>query len=323
MFSIFLKSKNHPLHKYDEIKPYLGASVRIHCYHEANIDVSKVIQQCWQKVEQVQLHMNVYAKNLDGDLSRLNAAGFEGVRVNDDVFKIIKDSIEYSKITQGAFDITAYPLVELWKNAGQQGQLPDGDSLKSALDKVGYYHLILKESNLVTFKKKGMKIDLGSPASGFVCDAVAQIFDQYKIKHYLIDGGGEIYCQGLDQGQKPWIVGVQDPFHKDKILGVIELKNKGVSTSGNYEKFYTIGKERFSHIVDPLTGYPQKEAVSVTVIAATAQAANELSTAISVLGAQKGIRLANSIKNVQALVIEQKEGKAFLYKSKGFNLLTK
>ena len=308
--------------KYDETRPYLGACVRIHCYYEAKLDISKVIQQCWDKVAQVQLHMNVYAKTLDGDLSRLNAGGFEGVAVNNDVFRVIKESIKYSKLTDGAFDITAYPLVELWKNAGLQGKLPDEGSFKLAKDKVGYQHILLKEPNMVYFKKKGMKLDLGSPASGFVCDEIAKIFDKNKVKHFLIDGGGEIFCRGKDQGQKPWIIGVQDPFNKDKLHGVVKLENRGISTSGNYEKFYLIGQERFSHIINPFTAYPQKEAVSVTVIADTTQVANELSTAIAVLGAQKGIRLANSLKNVEALVIEKTEGKALLYKSKGFRFLS-
>jgi len=318
LISIFKKQE---LIKYDETKPYLGAYVRIHCYHNQKVDISKVIQQCWDKVSQVQLHMNVYAKTMDGDLSRLNAGGFEGVRVNKDVFRVIQESIEYSKLTDGAYDITAYPLVELWKNAGLKGKFPDEDSLKLARDKVGSQNLLLKEPDMVYFKKKGMKVDLGSPASGFVCDEIAKIFDHNKIKHYLIDGGGEIFCRGTDQGQKPWIIGVQDPFNKDKTYGVVKLKDKGISTSGNYEKFYMIGQEKFSHIIDPTTGFPQKDAVSVTVIAETAQVANELSTAISVLGAQKGVRLANSLKNVEALVFEKKGEKVFLYQSKGFRLI--
>lgn len=304
--------------KYDETKPYLGAYVRIHCFYGSKIDMARVIGQCWARVEWVQKHMNVYAKTLEGDLSRLNAGGFEGVRVHEDVYRVIKESITYSKLTGGAYDITAAPLVELWKNAGSSGRLPDEDSLQSAKNKVGWQHLRLQAPDKVYFKKKGMKVDLGSPASGFICDAVAKIFDQYKIRHYLIDGGGEIFCRGKDQPPKPWIIGVQDPFNKEKLLGCIKLNNKGVSTSGNYEKFYTINGQRFSHIIDPLTGYPQKDAVSVTVMAPTAQAANEISTAIAVLGAQKGIRLAHALKNVEALVIERKDGRMFQYQSRGF-----
>lgn len=319
VFIPFLKKQE--LVKYDETKPYLGAYVRIHCYYDAKFEISRVIQQCWDKVTQVQLHMNVYAKTLEGDLSRLNANGFEGVKVNKDVYAVLKESIQYSKLTDGAYDITVYPLVELWKNAGLQGKFPDDNSLKFAKDKVGFQDLLLQEPDLVYFKKKGMKLDLGSPASGFVCDAIAKILDQNRIRHFLVDGGGEIFCRGLDQGQKPWIIGVQDPFDKGKLYGVVKLKDRGISTSGNYEKFYTIGQKKFSHIIDPVTGFPQKDAVSVTVIAHTAQAANEISTAISVIGGQKGIRLVNSLKNVEALVIEKKEGKVIQYQTKGFSLI--
>ena len=307
--------------KYDETKPYLGAYVRIHCYYSSKIDIQTVLQECWAKVEEVQLHMNVYAKTLEGDLSRLNAYGIEGVKVNKDVFGIIKESIEYSYLTEGAYDITAYPLVELWKNAGLQGKYPDTEAFKEARDKVGYQNLYIREPDHVQFKKKGMKVDLGSPASGFVCDTVAKILDRYKIKHFLVDGGGEIFCRGLDQGKKPWVIGVQDPFDKEKLNGVVILNNRGISTSGNYEKFYTIGSEKFSHIIDPVTGLPQKDAVSVTVIAETTQAANELSTALSVLGGIKGIELVNSLKNVEALVIEKNKGEVKLHQSKGFQLI--
>lgn len=296
----------------------MGASVRIHCFYSEEINISGIMEQCWRKVENVQLQMNVHSKTSDGDLSRLNASGVEGVRVNDDVYKVIKESIKYSQVTCGAYDITVYPLIELWKNASQEGRLPDCKELETVKGKVGYENIRLQGPNIVFLKKSGMKLDLGSPASGFVCDAIAGILDANKVRHYLVDGGGEIFCRGLDQGQKPWIIGVQDPFNKDNLHSYIELKDRGVSTSGNYEKFYTIGSERFSHIIDPISGWPQKNAVSVTVIAKTTQVANELSTALSVLGGEKGMRLVRSLKNVEALVIENKDGKLVQYKTPGF-----
>ncbi|MBF0521977.1 MAG: FAD:protein FMN transferase [Candidatus Omnitrophica bacterium] len=293
--------------------------MRIHFFYDPKINVISVINQCWKKVEEVQLHMNAHSKNMEGDLSRLNADGFQGVRVTADVFKVIKESIEYSKLTNGAYDITALPLVELWKKSADQGKLPDKDLLEKTKDKVGYRNLCLKAPDFISFKKPGMKVDLGSPASGFVCDELAKILDKNRIKHFLVDGGGEIFCRGKDQGKKPWIIGVQDPFNKEKLYCTTVLSDRGISTSGNYEKFYTIGSEAFSHIIDPVSGYPQKGAVSVTVVANTTQAANELSTAISVLGGEKGLRLAHALKRVEVLVIESKNGEIVQYKTPGFH----
>lgn len=300
--------KDSGLKEYYEVRPYFGTVVSIHCFYGPEIDIAKVVRQCWLKADQIHLNMNVYADSPEGDLGRLNAGGFSGVRVHEDVYRVLKHSIEYSQLMRGAYDVTIFPLVELWKNAERQGRLPDQTALESARDKVGYSYLRLQEPDTVFFLKKGMKVDLGSPASGYFCDEMAKILDAHGIQHFLVDGGGELFARGENNGVKRWRIGIQDPFHKDKILSVIEIKDQGVSTSGNYEKFYMIGAQKFSHIINPATGYPEKNAVSVTVIADTAEAANELSTGLCVLGREKGLKLIRTLKNVQALIIEQKNG---------------
>ncbi|MBF0531955.1 MAG: FAD:protein FMN transferase [Candidatus Omnitrophica bacterium] len=310
--------KKSPLVSYDETRPYLGAYVRIHFYYESKRDIEAVLRRCWDKVEAVHRHMNVHATTLEGDLSRLNAGGLSGVRVNPDVYQIIKNSLAYSRKTQGAYDITVFPLIEQWKKAAAKGRMPDKNDLEAAKEKVGYQNLRLEAPDRVFFQKPGMKIDLGSPASGFVCDEIAKILSSNKIQHFLLDGGGEIFCRGKDQGIKPWVIGIQDPFNKDKLHSIVHLQDKGISTSGSYEKFYRIGTETFSHIIDPVSGYPQKFVVSASAMAPTTEAANQLSTAFSVLGARQAMRLASVLNDVEALVIENHEGIITQYQTAGF-----
>lgn len=306
-------SADQGLKEYYEARPYFGTMVSIHCYYDPALDMASIARKCWQKADDLQLNMNANGEAGKGDLARLNASGFEGVRVGQDVYQVIKQSLEYSRLTRGAYDVTVLPLVMLWKEAARQGHIPDKKALESAQEKVGYQFLRLQEPDVVFFMKKGMKVDLGSPASGYFCDVVADILTASGIQHFLVDGGGELFARGKNQGKTPWRIGIQDPFHKGKIISIVELKDQGVSTSGNYEKFYTIGTEKFSHIINPQTGAPQKNAVSVTVIASSAQAANELSTGLCVLGGEEGLKIIRTFKNVEALIVEEKDGKSAVY----------
>ncbi|MBF0486039.1 MAG: FAD:protein FMN transferase [Candidatus Omnitrophica bacterium] len=310
--------KSKGLKEYYEVRSFFGTSVWIHCFYDVGADIAQATRACWQKAERIQSYMNVYDEAREGNLSWLNRAGYQGVRVEEDIFKVLKHAMEYSRLTGGAYDVTIFPLVQLWKNAAQSGQLPEKDLLARVKDLVGYQHVLLQEPDLVFFMKKGMMVDLGSPASGYFCDEAALILNAHNIRHFMVDGGGEIFCHGKDKGESPWRVGVQDPFDKARILMDIELEDKGISTSGNYEKFSTIGTEKFAHIIDPKTGYPQKQAASVTVIAKTTQAANELSTALCVMGGRKGLGFVRSLKDVEALIIENDNDKIVEYRTGAF-----
>ncbi|MBF0571471.1 MAG: FAD:protein FMN transferase [Candidatus Omnitrophica bacterium] len=315
-----ISHQKHPqdLKEYYEVRPFFGTTVWIHCFYDAAIDMSKAAKACWQVADRIQTYMNVYAEPQEGSLSWLNSAGCQGVHVHKDIFKLLKHSIEYSRLTGGAYDVTIFPLVKLWKNAAKEGIVPQKELLESVRDQVGWQHITLFKPDLVFLMKKGMMVDLGSPASGYFCDEVARILDAHQIRHFMVDGGGEIFCRGKNKGISPWRVGVQDPFDKAKICIDLELQDKGISTSGSYEKFSTIGTETFSHIIDPKTGYPQKGAASATVIAQSTQSANELSTALCVMGGQKGLEFVSSLKNVEALIIENKNGKVLQYQTDGF-----
>ncbi|MBF0386938.1 MAG: FAD:protein FMN transferase [Candidatus Omnitrophica bacterium] len=306
------------LTEYYEIRPYFGTTVWIHCFYKPGIDIAGVSRACWQKAENIQQNINVHAGLKEGNLAWLNALGFEGVRVQADLYKILSRSMEYARLTNGAYDMTIFPLVKLWQEAAVNNRLPDPDTINIAKAKVGYQNLRFVAPDQVFFMKKGLMIDLGSPASGYFCDEVAAIMEEAGVEHFMVDGGGEIFARGLNKGEYAWKVGVQDPFHKEKVLQDIELNGRGVSTSGNYEKFALINGQKYAHIIDPRSGYPQTGAASVTVIADSTQAANEMSTALCVMGGARGIEFVRAQKNVEALIVENVEGRLAFYRTNAF-----
>ncbi|MEE8423306.1 MAG: FAD:protein FMN transferase [Thermodesulfobacteriota bacterium] len=309
-------TRNYDLQEYKQVRDFFGTYVSIHCFYERKIDISNVVHQCWERLKTIQASMN--AQSTVGDVARINDLGFYGVQVRDDVYNLLKDSIEFSRLTEGAFDVTVFPLVVLWKKAAEIGQMPPEDTLEDARNKVGYKYIRLETDNIVFLEKKGMKIDLGGIAKGYAVDQVAEILEQNGLRHFLIDAGGDIYSRGLYGGKKRWKVGVQDPTKRNSIINILKIRDAAVTTSGDYERFYIINGKRFSHIINPVTGYPQEIVISATTIAPTALEADVFSTALSVMGSQEGIDLIDSLRGVEAMIVENVAGKVLTYRSKGY-----
>lgn len=317
----FALSPKNKIIEYKETQALFGTYVTIHCFYDNKKDILGAIEESWKRLKEIQTSMN--ALSVGGYVARINKSGHTGIQVSDNLYRLLKRAIKLSNLTHGAFDITVFPLVELWKEAEQSQQLPDDAALTKAKNKVDYRHIKLKKDNVVFLKKIGMKIDLGAIAKGYAVDEVAKILTKNKIKNFLIDAGGDIYCSGKYKGQKKWEIGIQDPKNKTKIVDVLKIKNAAVTTSGNYERFYNLNGKKYSHIINPITGYPQSTVISSTVIAPTAEEADALSTALSVMGGKKGIKLINSLPHIEAMIVENKKGQLKEYRSKGYKALKK
>lgn len=308
------------LEEYKETRPYFGTYFTVRCLYDKNLtDIQATMAECWQMLDDVQLNMN--AASPMGYLTRINRSQPDaGSDVNDDLYRIIQDSVEFSRKAEGAFDITVRPLVELWKQAVKENVVPKKEDLEIALEKIGSDFIRLGPGNRVALMKPGMKLDLNAIAPAFAVDRAAEILTRNRIEHFMVDGSGEIYCKGNQPGERGWRVGVQDPTKKpdENVIDILSLKNYGVSTSGNYERFYTINGKRYSHIIDPRTGQPANGVISATVIAPTAEEANAFSTALCVLGSEKGIALIESIRGVEALVMEDRNGKAVISQTQNY-----
>jgi len=309
------------LEEYKETRYYFGTHVKIQClYDKKAYPIERVISKCWQKMDEIQVTMNSHSTV--GYVAQVNESGYTaGVQVSDDFYRIVGDAIEYTRKTRGTFDITVMPLLRLWKKAEEEGAPPVKKEIEIALENVGATKFIkLEGGNRVRLTKAGVQIDLGAIAPPFAVDAVAKILTDNKIQHFMLDGGGEIVCRGNQPGQNGWRIGVQDPVRKsgESIMDILRLEDCAVSTSGNYERFYTIQGRRYSHVIDPRTGQPAQNVISATVIAPTAEEANAFSTALCVLGGKNGIAWIHSIPDVQAMILETKNGKIVRYATRGY-----
>lgn len=238
------------------------------------------------------------------EVSRLNKAG--SIKASEELKVLIRESIEFSRDSNGAFDITCAPVVDIWKKAIRNKALPDEAEIKKALRLTGWDNISLDEnSGRVAFKKKGMKIDLGAIAKGFALDCAVRKLKAKGINSALINAGGQIYCLGTNAG-RPWKVGIQDARKKGDVIGSLYLDTKAVATSGDYEQFFEINGRRYCHIIDPRTGYPADSGLgSVTVVADNGITADVLATAIFVLGENKGLELAKRFKVSDVRMIKE------------------
>lgn len=260
------------------------------------------------------------------DVSKINtAAGKEYVKVHPEIVKMIKTSIQYSKLTGGAWDISVGPIINLWGIGTDKQRLPSDSEIKSKLTLVGYNNISINEAdNSVMLQKQGMSIDLGGIAKGFAADEILKIFNKYGIQKGLISlGGSSIYAIGTNSENNPWSIGIKHPRSEDSqnYLGIVKISNQALSTSGDNERYFIENGKRYHHIMNPATGYPADTGVmSDTIIIDSSvpdknMLADILTTTVFVLGPQKGIQFASSIPGVSCEVTATDNK---IYTTKGF-----
>ncbi len=254
----------------------------------------------------------------DSELSRLNRKGFPGpVEVSPELFNILLDSIEFSKMSKGSFDITIGPVVDLWRHAEKTGRKPTQQEIAVAKSKVGYKKLILKldgQTRTAQFAVNGMRLDLGAIAKGYAIDRAIYAARSTGASGAIVDVGGDVSCFGFTpRSERHWRVGLQDPDDESKTILVLKLAQMAVATSGDYRRFVEIEGQKYSHIIDPATSSSASKFTSVSIIAPTAIEADAIATCVSVMGLDAGMRLVESLKDVEALVILTDRSQDYIY----------
>jgi thiamine biosynthesis lipoprotein len=242
----------------------------------------------------------------DSELSRINQSASIGpIEASPMTTKLLAESVHFGSVTHGAFDITVSPLVRLWGFGGKPAPItvPSPDELVRRLSRVGYTHIQIS-SNTVYFNQPELTVNLGGIAKGFSVDLC---FDQLRARgaaHFMMDLGGNIRCSGTPNGKDPWRIGVRNPFQTDEIVGVLELTDgMAVATSGNYERFVMIDNVRYSHIINPTTGYPVQGMASVSVLATNATQTDALSTGLFVAGIKEAIGILKQVPGSEAMMV--------------------
>jgi len=289
--------------KYREAQALMGTTISVDVCKDKNNEqkIEAAYKEVWQKLEDIAWRMNVFDER--SDVVNLNRSAGEMIQIPSDTYEILERSVYFHHLTQGAFDITVYPLIQLWKESARQNKWPDAEELRQVKESVGSNYIEFFPSHKVRLNHPALKIDLGGIAAGFAIDEAAQIFRRQGIVNFYIDIGGDIYAGGHNCQNKPWRIGIANPQDRSKLMEIVELTDAAIATSGYYEKYTTIQNERLSHIMNPMTGFPQKEIISATIITPTAIEADALSTALCVLGAEEGITLVNSLGNGYASLI--------------------
>ncbi len=224
--------------------------------------------------------------------------------VSSETLEVVKRSIEFNQITDGAFDIAIGQSIDVWKKAIESKSLPSDKAVKSALAKSGIDKIRINEVKNEIVLLGGITLDLGGIAKGFVVDKAVELVNRKGVDSCMINAGGNIYCLGK-HNNRSWRVGILDPRNDERILKKINLEDIAVATSGDYQQFFEIDGSRYSHIIDPRTGHPvENKVISVTVLADSAATADALSTAIFVLGKEKGTKLLEEL-DVYGVVIEE------------------
>lgn len=250
------------------------------------------------------------ASQSTSDVDKVNKmAGIKPVQVDPDVFAMIQASQEYFVLTQGAFDITVGPLMDLWGFGKNEQHVPDAQELKQALALVGGNNLVLDKNNRTVFlTKPGMSLDLGAVAKGYALEKAAFVLQQSGITRALINAGGNVRVIGKKAKNTPWKVGIQDPRASSELIGVLDLDNEAATTSGDYNRTFTLDGKQYHHIISPLTGFPANSSISVTVVTPDAFKGDLLSTTLFLLNSAEALKLAEALSDTEAIIVtSQKE----------------
>lgn len=282
-----------------QLNPFVSKTVFV--FGTANtvtvgIEHRKVMEEVKDILLSFHKRMSIYEST--SEISSLNhMAGSSSLSISPEIYDLIRRSIAYSKLTNGAFDITALPLKKIWQTVEQ---IPTEAQIYRAKKLVNYRNIVFSD-NKIMLKYSGMGVDLGGIAKGFAVDKVVELLKSRGIASGVINFGGSVFVLGEERS-----VGIQTPFgKKGTYIGTIRVKNKAVVTSGAYENYRVINGTAYQHILDPHTGYPvNNELLAVTLIGAKAEELDALATGVCVMGIQKGYDLLKK-RQIDAIFIKK------------------
>ncbi|NLL18033.1 MAG: FAD:protein FMN transferase [Clostridia bacterium] len=246
------------------------------------------------------------------DISRVNEAAGQWMPVDRDTVTLLERAKDLAVQTQGCYDPTIGPLVELWQiapvenNQEKNWEPPTAEALDATLPLIDYEALAIDpEGGQVRLAKPGMKLDVGGIAKGYAVDRLAELLQNWGIAGSLIDFGGDYYALGSHPEGRPWKLGIRHPRNPEQIIAYLSVENQAVTTSGDYQRYRIYQGRRFSHLLNPKTGYPGEELTSVTVVAPKGITADALSTAVFVMGKERGLELVESWPGVETVIIDR------------------
>jgi thiamine biosynthesis lipoprotein len=289
-----------------------GTTIGIQVLHRDQRQAELAIEDAFNAAKKVDALMSIYSEK--SQVFQLNRDG-RLARPDPHLLTVLAACQRFSALTGGAFDITVQPLWLAFTRAVEAHGLPSHEQTLSAKSRVGWNNLVF-DSEQARFLQPGMAITLNGVAQGYAVDLALEAVRARGVEHGLLDTG-EFISSGRKTADRPWMIGVQDPRHDDKMTAVLRMDGRSAATSGDYETTFTPDFVHH-HIFDPATGDSPPEMASVTVVAPTGLQADGLSTALFVMGSEKALRLASQLPDVDVLMVD-KQGKT--WKSRGLREL--
>ena len=281
----------------------MGTEVGIELWHEDVKRSELCADQVFAEMRRIDALMSPYIP--ESELSKINnQAADSPVTISEEMYGLIKESLKYSELSSGAFDITFSSVGYLYDY--RKKQHPSDSTINKLLSAINYRHISLDESkHTIRFAMKGVRIDLGGIAKGYAVDNAVAILRACGIQNGYVNAGGDSFVLGDRNGQ-PWMLGVKHPRQENKVVVRLPVSNVAVSTSGDYERFFIEDGKRIHHILRPATGKPVTETWSVTVIGNSALETDALSTTLFVMDWKSAMELVNKLKGIDAIIIDAK-----------------
>ena len=294
---------------------YFDTFINIKIYSENNKDLDVVFKKIKKELGRID-SLYGYGK---GSLAYKLSKNWRGMKITQEEYYILKESLDISRITNGSFDITVGALKNIWGFKDEKHYLPDEKTIKEMLSKVGYRNIYLSDTS-VSLTKKGIALDFGGISKGYAVDRIVEILKKEGIKAGIVNAGGDLKIFGEKPNGGKWIIGITNPEKKGVIIKKIKCDDAAIATSGSYERYFIVNGKKYNHILNPFTGYPANKCESVTVITSDAITADALATGIFVLGPEAGMSLVKKLPQVKAIIMYKENGRLKIVKSEGIDI---
>jgi len=272
------------------------------------------IDEATAEISRIEKMISSWDSSSETSLVNKNA-GIRPVKVSFEMFKLLERSIQISEITSGAFDITFASIDQVWKFDGSMEYKPTVAEVKKSIAKVGYQNIVLdEEAQTVFLKLKGMKISFGAIGKGYAADKAKELLVSKRVVAGVINASGDLTTWGTKASGEKWLLGIANPLNKGKIFTWLPILESSVATSGSFDQYVDFKGKKYSHIIDPRTGYPTTGINSVHVFAKSAEFCDALATAIFIMGKDEGLLLINQLPLTEVILVDNQNK---MHKSNG------
>ena len=286
----------------------LDTLVRISVYDQKHLkkQIQETVDRTYDLMRQLETKTSIHIDT--SEVARIvQNAGRNYVKVSEETIWLLKEAAKISEQTEGLFDITIGLIKELWGFDQTPFQIPDSEEIKKLLSHVNYQDVMIEE-NSVMLSSSSMRMDLGGIAKGYIIDRAVTFLENEDMQSGIVEAGGDLRIWGNHPYRDKWKIGIKHPRIPNKLFAVLDTREISIATSGDYERFFIKSGTRYHHILDPRTGYPATDCISVTIVAENALLADAYATTVFIIGPEDGMRFIEEKPEIEGLILYEKNG---------------